>query len=76
MPSSVIAKFDYDAEHAGLTITFVTGRVYQYFAVPATVAADFGRASSKGAFFNTQIRDRYPFSEVTPRAAPRKRSAR
>lgn len=76
MPSSVIAKFDYDAEHARLTITFVTGRVYRYFAVPAAVAVDFGSASSKGAFFNTQIRDRYPFREVTPRAAPRKRSAR
>lgn len=77
MPSSVIAKFDYDNAHARLTVTFVTGRVYQYFAVPAAVAADFRAATSKGVFFNAQIRDRYPFREVKPIGdAYRKRSAR
>jgi lysyl-tRNA synthetase class 2 len=64
MPSSVIANFDYDPAHARLTVTFVTGRVYQYFAVPAAVAADFRAALSKGSFFNTHIRDRYPFREL------------
>lgn len=69
MPSSVIAKFDYDPAHARLTVTFVTGRVYQYFAVPAAVAADFRNAFSKGTFFNTQIRDKYPFREMRRNAA-------
>ncbi|MCK9919035.1 KTSC domain-containing protein [Microbacteriaceae bacterium K1510] len=68
MPSSVIAGFDYDADHATLTIVFVSGRIYRYFAVPAEVAAAFGKAPSKGTFFNTRIRDRYPFREIT--AAP------
>lgn len=77
MPSSVIAKFDYDEAHARLTVTFVTGRIYEYFAVPAAVAADFRAAGSKGAFFNTQIRDRYPFREIKPIGDTyRKRSAR
>lgn len=66
MPSSVISKFDYDAAHATLTVVFVTDRVYEYFAVPATVAADFRTAFSKGTFFNTRIRDRYPFREISP----------
>jgi len=43
----------------------VTGRIYQYFDVPAEVAASFQSASSKGAFFNCYIRDRYDFREVT-----------
>lgn len=65
MPSSVIAKFHYDAAHAKLTVVFVSGRVYQYFAVPAEVAAAFQQAPSKGAFFNARIRDHYPFHEIT-----------
>ena len=68
MPSSVITKFDYDAAHATLTVVFVTGRVYRYFAVPATLAAEFRSAPSKGAFFNTRVRDRFPFREITAAA--------
>ena len=76
MPSSVIAKFDYDAEHARLTVVFTTGRVYEYFAVPAIVVEEFRAAFSKGTFFNTRIRDHFPFRENTSSAAYRKRSAR
>ena len=64
MPSSVIAKFDYDESLARLTVTFTTGRVYEYSLVPPSVAADFGLARSKGAFFNQHIRDNYPFREI------------
>ena len=64
MPSSVIARIDYEAAHARLTIAFNGGRVYQYFLVPPNVAADFQAAPSKGAFFNLNIRDRYACREV------------
>jgi hypothetical protein len=67
MPSSVIAKFDYEPEHARLTVTFTTGRIYQYFMVPPTVAADFQRAFSKGTFFNRHIRDHYACREILPK---------
>jgi lysyl-tRNA synthetase class 2 len=66
MPSSVIAKFDYDQAHAKLTIVFTTGRIYEYFAVPAETVGEFRSAPSKGAFFNARIRDRYPFREISP----------
>lgn len=69
MPSSVIAKFDYDPAHATLTVVFVSGRVYRYFAVPAEIAAEFRLATSKGTFFNARIRDRFPFREITAAAA-------
>jgi hypothetical protein len=65
MPSSVIAGFDYDEALAQLTVTFVTGRVYCYYMVPAECAAAFSTALSKGAFFNENIRDRFPCREVT-----------
>ena len=66
MPSSVIAKIDYEAEHARLTVTFMTGRVYQYLMVPADVVTAFKAAASKGNFFNSRIRDHYPCREITP----------
>ncbi len=64
MPSSVIKDFEYEPELARLTITFTTGRVYEYYMVPPYVAASFHAALSKGTFFNTRIRDRFSFREV------------
>jgi lysyl-tRNA synthetase class 2 len=65
MPSTVIADFEYDAEQAQLTVTFVSGRVYRYFLVPAECAARLEAVESKGGFFNRHIRDKYPCREVT-----------
>lgn len=76
MPSSVIKSFHYNAEHARLTITFTTGRVYEYYAVPQRTFDDFRTAFSKGTFFNAQIRDHFPFKDVTPRNAQLNRPAR
>ena len=73
MPSSVIKNFHYNADHARLTITFTTGRVYEYYAVPVQVFEDMRAAFSKGTFFNTKIRDHFPFKDVTPPGAQLKR---
>jgi hypothetical protein len=69
MPSTVITNFEYNADQAQLTVTFVSGRTYRYFLVPADCAARFEAAESKGGFFNKYIRDKYPCREVTTRAA-------
>jgi hypothetical protein len=66
MPSTAIADTEYDRERKRLTVTFVTGRIYEYVDVPADVAASFQSAFSKGTFFNSYIRDRYDFREITP----------
>lgn len=66
MPSTAIADLSYDPRQRCLTVTFITGRVYQYAEVPPDVAGAFATASSKGAFFNRDIRDRYAFREITP----------
>ena len=65
MPSTAIADIEYDHERGRLTVTFATGRVYEYVDVPAEVAASFQSAFSKGTFFNSYIRDRYDFREIT-----------
>jgi hypothetical protein len=59
MPSSVVQSIDYEIVHSRLTVTFTSGRVYQYYMVPAAVASAFKNALSKGTFFNKRIRDKY-----------------
>jgi KTSC domain-containing protein len=65
MPSTAIANIDYDHIRERLIVTFVTGRIYEYVDVPSEVAASFQSTFSKGAFFNSYIRDRYDFRELT-----------
>jgi KTSC domain len=65
MPSTVIANIEYDDQRERLTVTFVAGRIYEYVDVPIEVAASFRSAASKGTFFNSYIRDRYDFREMT-----------
>ena len=64
MPSSVIRSFAYDPEQRRLAVTFVSGKRYAYLGVPEGVASDFGRAFSKGEYFNAAIRDLYPFEKL------------
>jgi hypothetical protein len=66
MPSSAVQSIGYELEHSRLTVVFTSGRTYQYYVVPVHVAQEFKAASSKGTFFNTRIRDRYHYREVTP----------
>ncbi|MBO4226380.1 KTSC domain-containing protein [Bradyrhizobium neotropicale] len=64
MPSTVIRFFRYDAERRELLVVFVTSRRYIYEDVPPDVAEAFGKAFSKGQFFNHEIRDRYRYREL------------
>jgi hypothetical protein len=64
MPSRVISSFDYDAERNELTVQFVSGLTYVYSLVPPEMAVRLRSAFSKGAFFNREIRDRYPMRVV------------
>lgn len=68
MPSSVVAKIEYDGEHARLLVTFANGRIYEYFLVPQHVAAEFQAAFSKGSYFNTFIGNHYICRDITPRS--------
>jgi hypothetical protein len=64
MPSSVIRRFVYDHSERALWVEFTTGRRYVYSNVPMEVAEAFRGAFAKGAYFNTRIRDCFPYREV------------
>ena len=64
MPSTVIRRFVYDQTAGDLWVEFTTGRRYVYSDVPAEVADAFRSAFAKGIYFNTRIRDRYPYREI------------
>jgi hypothetical protein len=69
MPSTAIRFISYDAAQRELFVTFVpTGKTYSYADVPEAVYRDFLAAPSRGQFFNTNIRDRYPYREIKRRA--------
>jgi hypothetical protein len=65
MPSTVIRRFVYDQSEGELWVELTTGRRYVYSGVPAEVAQTFRSAFAKGVYFNTRIRDRYPYREVS-----------
>ena len=65
MPSTAIRFHRYDAAKRALLIVFTSGRRYVYAPVPPEIAAGFDQAESKGTFFNTQIRDRFDYVEIT-----------
>lgn len=65
MPSSVVQSIDYELVHSRLTVTFTSGRVYEYYMVSAAIASAFRNALSKGTFFNKRIRDKYVCREIS-----------
>jgi lysyl-tRNA synthetase class 2 len=62
--STAISDIDYDAERAKLLVRFISGELYVYVGVPGEVHRSFVEAESKGRFFQSQIRDRYPFNKL------------
>ena len=62
--SRAISEIDYDQERAKLMVRFVSGERYVYVGVPGEVHRSFCEAESKGRFFQSQIRDRYPYNRL------------
>ena len=62
--SAAIREIDYDAARAELLIRFVSGERYLHLGVPGEVRRRFVVAESKGRFFQSRIRDRYPFNRL------------
>jgi hypothetical protein len=61
MPSTAIEHISYDDAAGELHVKFVGGGTYTYYAVPRSVYEAFRAASSKGAFLNNFIKNRYDF---------------
>lgn len=64
MPSTAIRQIRYEPDHSQLTVVFQSGRRYAYYGVPREIYSAFRAAASRGAYFNTEIRDRYPYERL------------
>jgi hypothetical protein len=62
VPSTVIRTYEYSPQRRELRVAFQSGKRYVYEGVPAETYAALKRAFSKGEFFNTHIRDHFPFT--------------
>lgn len=60
--SSAILRAGYSADDQTMSITFVRGKTYTYYAVPQSVYTGLVNSPSPGRYFNAQVRDRYQFS--------------
>lgn len=64
MPSTVIRRYVYCPDKGELWVEFVTGRRYVYAGVPQDLANALNSAFAKGVYFNSRIRDRFPYREI------------
>jgi hypothetical protein len=62
--SSNIASVGYEPTSQTLEVEFAGGAVYQYYNVPQSIYEEFVAAASKGRFFASQIKDRFPYARV------------
>jgi hypothetical protein len=63
LDSSVLKAVAYATDEA-LELEFRTGAVYRYFGVPCTVFENLITATSKGSYFNNNIRGSYRHQRV------------
>lgn len=62
--SSSLQSVGYDEESETLEVEFQHGAVYQYYNCPQSTYDELMSAPSKGQFFNTYIRNSFPYSRV------------
>jgi len=62
--STAIQEIDYDEQRAKLVVRFISGERYIYVGVPGEVHRSFVGAESKGRFFQSEIRDKYPYNRL------------
>ena len=60
--SSAIRRVSYDMSKMTLDVTFVRGRTYTYYGVPASVYINLVTAPSAGRYFVFNIRNNYRYS--------------
>lgn len=68
--SSAILSVVYEEPTQTLEVLFSSGRRYTYSDVPAEIYQQFVDASSKGAFFNSFVRDKFPFQSQSVLVVP------
>ena len=62
--STTLARASYDSSHQELHLDFRDGSRYRYSAVSPDLFRRLIAATSKGRFFNEQVRGRLPFKRL------------
>jgi hypothetical protein len=66
LESTALSRVNYDAVSQCLEVEFGDRTIYRYSGVSAEIHAALLDAESKGKFFNTAIRNRFPFVPSRP----------
>ncbi len=66
LQSRLLSAVTYSIQRKTLKVEFTNGEVYLYTKVPLAVYQDLVTADSKGRFFNSDIRDAFPYERQTP----------
>ena len=75
--SSVIHRFNYSPHTKMLQVDFKTGETYVYLNVPKSIYLKLEAHGSKGTAFNTYIKKRYKYFELTVKTrVPKKKTKR
>lgn len=70
LESTLLAWASYDPFSCHLEIQFRSGERYLYFQLPPTCYQQLLQADSKGAYFNHNIRNRFPYQHLSHPSAP------
>jgi hypothetical protein len=65
MPSTVIASMNYDPDTQILSVTYVSGSVYNYKNVPKEEYELMRTSGAKGIYLNKNIKGKYAFEKVS-----------
>ena len=68
--SDAIARAEYEPADRTLFLRFTSGEWYAYLDVPPLTFRRLLAADSKGAFFQSAIRDRFSFVRLEPLSRP------
>jgi hypothetical protein len=67
LESKLLAAAAYVASRRSLYLRFHSGAVYPYFTFPAEQYQEFLNADSRGRYFLSHIRNRFPYQRLTGR---------
>jgi hypothetical protein len=63
--SSELRWVKYEPKRSVLTAEFLAGGIYEYEGVPEREFASLIAAESRGRYFNANIRDHYPYVQIS-----------
>ena len=63
--STCVQALRFEIEDEELIVHFVKGQVYSYDSLPQEVYQEFKDSSSRGEYFNANIRNNYSYSRIS-----------